>query len=114
MPRPAPDDASVRARLVRQLTRGGDARLEIVSGDTVRIDAFPGLVDAPVRWELSDAELEAYVAALDVDDLDALWPRRPREWQAFALLSVHLEEVLATAEGPLDVVRLVDGALSAG
>jgi hypothetical protein len=98
---------------VGQLT-GDDVRMEIVSGGTVRIDAFHGLVTTPVRWQLSEKDLEAYVAGLDGDDLEALWPRRSREWQAFALLSVHLEELLAAADVPPGSVRLRDGRLSAG
>ncbi|MFP3714007.1 hypothetical protein [Puerhibacterium sp. TATVAM-FAB25] len=113
MARPA-DSSTPRARLVDQLTGSDGVTLEIVSGGTVRIDAFHGLVTSPLRWQLSEKSLAAYVAGLDGDDLDALWPRRPREWQAFALLSVHLEELLASAEGPVSTVRLVDGRLEVG
>lgn len=110
--RPAADGPSLRVRLVEQLCRDDDVTMEIDSVATVRIDEYRGLVAAPLRWQLTDEQLDAYVAALDADDLEALWPGRPPEWKAFALLSVHLEEVLATSEGPVSIVRLVDGQLS--
>jgi hypothetical protein len=79
--------------------------------DGVVVQAWDHLIDAPLAVELDPDELRRFVDAVDPGDAAVLWPGRPVEWVAYALLSVHLEETIATAPGRPTRIALRDRRL---
>ncbi|WP_068200005.1 hypothetical protein [Isoptericola dokdonensis] len=80
-------------------------------GDGVVVRAWEHLLDVPLVVELDPDELRRFVDAVDPDDAETLWPGRPVEWVAYALLSVHLEETIATASAQPTRIALRDRRL---
>jgi hypothetical protein len=79
--------------------------------DGIVVRTWDRLLDVPLVVELDPDELRRFVDAVDPDDAAVLWPGRPVEWVAYALLSVHLEETVATAPGRPTRIALRDRRL---
>lgn len=81
-----------------------ESGLEVRSGPDGILDPF-----VPVR--IDDSQVRDAIATVDSDTKNALWPGRSDEFVAFALMSVHLEEILATREGPVGQIEFREGRL---
>lgn len=102
-----------RERLCDQLNRDAEVAARVLDPRRVVIERFHGVSTHPIELEITDDELASFVRSVDSADLDALWPGRPDEWKAFALLSVHLEELIGTSPTSVRTVQLVDGRIAA-
>ncbi|WP_423463867.1 hypothetical protein ACO229_04080 [Promicromonospora sp. MS192] len=100
----------MREHLVEQWSL--DPGTEVVpAGPHLEIHRWAGRTGGPpIRLIVTDDDLRTFAEDLDMGDLAAVWPGRDRAWTALALLSVWVEETLATQPWPREL-RLVDGEL---
>lgn len=101
----------ILTRLSAQLSRdsGWDVRPGIGG---LFVHGWPGgSFTPPLPIRITAADVDALVENVDNETADALWPGRPADFVAFALLSIQLEEILGTQARSGGEIRLRDKRL---